>query len=90
MYLHYSTILVEMEDTLCILSMNRPKLRNAINEAMLDDLNDFLEKAKDDPRIRALVITGAGKGFSPVLMLETGMTFMKAVKNRCGCPKDRR
>ncbi len=65
MYLHYSTILVEMEDTLCILSMNRPKLRNAINEAMLDDLNDFLEKAKDDPRIRALVITGAGKGFSP-------------------------
>lgn len=64
MYRAYSTILVEMEETLCTLTMNRPDLRNAISETMLDDMNDFLEKAKDDPNIRALVITGAGKGFS--------------------------
>lgn len=60
----YKNILVEVENGLCTLTLNRPEVRNAINSGMLKDLNDFLPKAKEDPEIRALVITGAGKGFS--------------------------
>jgi 2-(1,2-epoxy-1,2-dihydrophenyl)acetyl-CoA isomerase len=64
MYSGYNTIAVEIEENLCTLTLNRPDKRNAINETMLEELIDFLAKAKDDSNVRALVITGAGKGFS--------------------------
>lgn len=59
----YKYLQVTFDETVCILTLNRPEVYNALREDMLVELNDFFKKAKDDENVRALVITGAGKGF---------------------------
>lgn len=44
--------------------MNRPAKRNAFDHALYCDLRDALAAARDDDAVRAVVLTGAGKGFS--------------------------
>src|SRR6516165_5139407 len=45
------------------LVLNRPEKLNAVNEAMLNALLDGLADAEADPSCRALLLTGAGRGF---------------------------
>src|SRR5262245_65330521 len=42
-------------------TMNRPEVRNALNAEMLCRLADAWQDANDDPRIRAIIFTGAGE-----------------------------
>jgi len=44
------------------ITLNRPDVLNALNKAMHDGIYAGLERAKD-PSVRAVVITGAGRGF---------------------------
>src|SRR5689334_11493084 len=44
------------------ITLNRPDVLNALNKAVHDQLHAALESAKD-PSVRAVVITGAGRGF---------------------------
>ena len=60
---NYEFIKVETEGPLTILTLNRPEKYNALATAVLTEIVDFLHTAKNDPEIRALMITGAGKGF---------------------------
>ncbi len=53
----------DFRDGVAILALNRPDKRNAINDAMRADLNRVLDWVDRDPAVRALVITGRGKGF---------------------------
>ena len=46
------------------LRLNRPERRNAITVAMYAALADAVERAADDPALRAIVITGAGEDFT--------------------------
>ena len=46
------------------ISLNNPKLRNAINSIMLDELLDCLDNLSRKKEIRVLVITGEGQAFS--------------------------
>ena len=57
--------LVELaiEDTIAVVTLNRPEVRNAINDAMRAELVAVLERVAADNGIRAVVLTGAGKGF---------------------------
>lgn len=59
------TALVELavEDKIAIVTLNRPEVRNAINDAMRSELVAVLERVAADQSVRALVLTGAGKGF---------------------------
>ena len=59
------TLLVELavEDKIAIVTLNRPEVRNAINDAMRNELVGVLERVAADHAIRAMVLTGAGKGF---------------------------
>ena len=59
------TALVELavEDKIAIVTLNRPEVRNAINDAMRSELVGVLERVAADQGIRAMVLTGAGKGF---------------------------
>ena len=59
------TALVELavEDKIAIVTLNRPEVRNAINDAMRSELVAVLERVAADQAVRALVLTGAGKGF---------------------------
>ena len=45
-------------------TLNRPDKANAINIAMLDQLNSIMDAAKKENSLRSLIFTGAGKVFS--------------------------
>jgi enoyl-CoA hydratase/carnithine racemase len=57
--------LVEMQtdDGVAVVSLNRPDVRNAINDALRAELVAVLERIGDDKSIRAVVLTGRGKAF---------------------------
>jgi 2-(1,2-epoxy-1,2-dihydrophenyl)acetyl-CoA isomerase len=56
-------ILVERRSGYRIITLNRPQRLNAFTEAMHRVLRDALAEAESDPACRALLITGAGRGF---------------------------
>ena len=56
----YQNILLEKEDSIAILSINRPEAMNALNKDTLLDINAALNEVNDDPNVIVLIITGAG------------------------------
>lgn len=63
MVAEYATIQYEVREGVCTITLNRPEVYNAFNEAMTADLLAALKAADKDASIRALIITGAGKAF---------------------------
>ena len=59
------TALVELkiEDKVAIVTLNRPEVRNAINDAMRSEFVAVLESIAKDDTVRAVVLTGKGKAF---------------------------
>ncbi|MCB9479779.1 MAG: enoyl-CoA hydratase/isomerase family protein [Deltaproteobacteria bacterium] len=55
---------VTIADQIAQLTINRPDVRNAINDEVLMGLHDAVEAAALNPDVRVVVIRGAGKGFS--------------------------
>jgi enoyl-CoA hydratase/carnithine racemase len=53
------------DDGVAVLTLNRPERLNAWTIPMEDQYFDRLLEAEADPKVRAIVVTGAGKGFSP-------------------------
>src|SRR5579872_2093210 len=61
----YEHILVEQEDGVAILTLNRPEKLNAMNRVLSRELHDAVKTAEADDSIGCIVITGAGeKAFS--------------------------
>jgi 2-(1,2-epoxy-1,2-dihydrophenyl)acetyl-CoA isomerase len=56
-------ILSEKKDSVLWLTLNRPDVYNAFNEAMLMELQDAFKEAANNDTIRCVVLTGAGKAF---------------------------
>jgi 2-(1,2-epoxy-1,2-dihydrophenyl)acetyl-CoA isomerase len=56
-------ILTEQRDGYRVLTLNRPDRLNSFNEAMHAELMSALVEAETDSQCRALVLTGAGRGF---------------------------
>ncbi|UGQ11230.1 enoyl-CoA hydratase/isomerase family protein [Yinghuangia sp. ASG 101] len=54
----------EIRDRVAVLTLNRPDKLNAIGAPVLDALEAELDRLRDDDRVRALVIAGAGRAFS--------------------------
>jgi len=54
----YETILVETLGRVGLIRINRPKVRNALNDTVLHELNDALGIFDADPGVGAMVITG--------------------------------
>ncbi|HET7737285.1 MAG TPA: enoyl-CoA hydratase-related protein [Tepidiformaceae bacterium] len=59
----YSTILIEKDAGLAILTLNRPERLNAVDSRMHSELTTVFVDAQADPEVRAIVLTGAGRGF---------------------------
>lgn len=57
----YKFIKVEQTDSLAYLIINKVEVRNALDQATLDEMKHFLEAAKLDETIGLVVITGAGE-----------------------------
>lgn len=58
------TVLVSLEAKVLTLTLNRPDKLNSFNEDMHHALRAGLQRAADDAEVRAILITGAGRGFS--------------------------
>ena len=56
-------VLYHAEAGVATLTMNRPDVLNALDDALLQGLRDGLARAKADASVRALLLTGAGRGF---------------------------
>lgn len=54
---------LKMENGIATITLNRPDVYNAFNDALSYELQDALKKAEKDDTIRAVVLTGAGKAF---------------------------
>jgi 2-(1,2-epoxy-1,2-dihydrophenyl)acetyl-CoA isomerase len=68
----YETVLVERRGGELRITLNRPEAMNAWNKQLGLDLRDAVEKAAEDDEVRAVVITGAGRGFSSGADLKAG------------------
>jgi 2-(1,2-epoxy-1,2-dihydrophenyl)acetyl-CoA isomerase len=56
-------LLVERDGAVAVIIMNRPERRNSLTTELKDALVDELAKVAEDPEVRAVVLTGAGKSF---------------------------
>lgn len=59
----YENVLLEKEDRIAILSVNRPKALNALNNDTLMEINSAVDEIKADDNIDVVIITGVGKAF---------------------------
>jgi enoyl-CoA hydratase/carnithine racemase len=57
------TVLAERRGGVLVLTLNRPDRLNAWNDALEARYYQLLDEAEDDPEVRAIVVTGAGRGF---------------------------
>jgi len=58
-----NTLLVENKNAVRIITLNRPDKLNAFNDEITFKLQDALKEAEKDAGTRAIIITGAGRGF---------------------------
>ncbi|MBI3297318.1 MAG: enoyl-CoA hydratase/isomerase family protein [Elusimicrobia bacterium] len=56
-------LLVEQDGAVLTLTLNRPKVLNALTHGMMEGLLAALKKAEKDPSVRVVVLTGAGRAF---------------------------
>ena len=59
----FNTLLWEQDEAVLVLTLNRPDQMNAITPELEQELHAALASAEQDPSIRAIVLTGAGRAF---------------------------
>lgn len=57
------SVLYAQDGPVALITLNRPGRRNAINQDLIDGLSASLTQAQEDKAIRAIILTGAGRGF---------------------------
>jgi len=66
----YQTISLERDDGVALLTLNRPEKLNAYTPQMGEDLVHAFRALRDEPEVRSLILTGAGRGFCAGVDLE--------------------
>ena len=69
----YEHILFDVRDGVATLTLNRPDVLNAYIPQMGEEVVDAYAQARDDDAVRAVILTGAGRGFCAGVDLD----FMK-------------
>jgi methylglutaconyl-CoA hydratase len=59
----YQTLELETHGDVAVIWMNRPEVRNAFNEIMIDELSQAFKSLESDAAIRAIVLAGRGPSF---------------------------
>ena len=65
-------LLVEQRGQVAILTLNRPDTLNALTMPMVDAFLARLDECNDDPDVRVVIVTGAGRGFCSGFDLKAG------------------
>lgn len=58
------SVLIERDGEVAVITLNRPEKLNAVGPSTLEELRQREAEARDDPSIRAVVLTGKGRAFS--------------------------
>ena len=56
-------LLVESQDGIATITLNRPAQFNALSRALIDELQSALDRIGSDPGVRVVVLAGRGRGF---------------------------
>lgn len=56
----YETLLVEVEQHICIITINRPDKLNAINKTVMEELSKAIDEVYNNAAIKSAIITGSG------------------------------
>ena len=59
----YETLLFDVTDGVCTITLNRPDVYNAVDDRVTKELQAALKQAGRDAAVRAVILTGAGKAF---------------------------
>ncbi|GGJ67510.1 enoyl-CoA hydratase [Streptomyces brasiliensis] len=71
----YETLLLHRAGAVVTVTLNRPERHNALSSQLLEELSAAMTAVRDDPDVRAVVLTGAGTSFCAGLDLrELGST----------------
>lgn len=62
--MQFETVLVEIEDRVGLIRLNRPEALNAINAQLIKDLTAALDALEADPNIGCLILTGSARAFA--------------------------
>ncbi|MGH1491294.1 MAG: crotonase/enoyl-CoA hydratase family protein [Acidimicrobiales bacterium] len=68
----YETLLYEVDGHVATITLNRPDRLNAFNRNMGDELLGLFDEIDADDNVRAVIMTGAGRGFCAGADLESG------------------
>ena len=60
----YETLIVEIDDHVALIRLNRPDALNALNQKLLAELADALVAADTNDKVRCIVLTGSEKAFA--------------------------
>ncbi len=79
----YETILYDVADKVLTITLNRPDKLNSFTATMQAELIDAFDRADKDDNVRAIIVTGAGRGFCAGADLSSGSnTFDRAARGR--------
>ena len=87
----YRTITVETKGHVGLITLNRPKALNAINAALIAELNQALDRYETDDDVAAIVITGSERAFAAGADIKEmqDKTFIDVVRNDFITPWER-
>ncbi|GGD97205.1 enoyl-CoA hydratase [Caballeronia grimmiae] len=79
----YENVLVETRGRVGLITLNRPKALNALNDALMDELGSALKAFDADENIGAIVLTGSEKAFAAGadIGMMAGYSYMDVYKN---------
>lgn len=87
----YETLIVDVEDHICLIKLNRPDAMNALNAQLLEELGKALKAAESNDKVRCIVLTGSDKAFAAGADVTemAGKTFVDVVSEDLFAKDDR-
>jgi enoyl-CoA hydratase len=81
-FMSYVNIIAEVRGKVGLITLNRPKQLNALNDELMDELGNALAAYEADENIGAIVITGSDKAFAAGadITVMQSLTYMEAYK----------
>jgi len=60
---HYECTLLEIEDHVATVTLNRPEIMNALNWQAYSELEQIFRDLQRNPNVRCIILTGSGRAF---------------------------